>query len=267
MLIVGKNNMNLRNIMSEERRRVNIIGTYVDVTSPDKAIAQIWQWAHKGDSRQCTYTTVHVCMEGHKNKWYQDIINNSDFVIPDGQILAWLQKLYGQKDAQRTTEPDTMAMMLDKANTDKMPIGLYGCSEEQLKELVEFITTRYPNINLVYHFSPPFRALTQEEDEKVIADINDSQCRILFVALGCPKQEKWISEHIGKVNSVMLSVGVSFNFISGKNKRAPKWIQSIGLEWLHRFFCEPKRLAYRYWVLNPWFLWLSFLQLTGLRKF
>ena len=250
-----------------ERRRVNIIGSMIDVTSYDKAINLIWDWASNGESRPCTFTTVHVCMEGHKSKKYQDIINSFDLAIPDGMPLIWLQKWNGHKDAERTTAPDSMAMILDKANKDGMPIGLYGCSEKQLAMLVDFIHERYPTIQLVYHFSPPFRSLTPEEDEKIINDINNSGCRILFVSLGCPKQDHWIGAHAGKVNSVMLGVGASFNFLSGDTKRAPQWLQSLGLEWLFRFCCEPKRLMYRYWVLNPWFLGLTFLQLTGLRKF
>lgn len=253
--------------MSEERRRVNIIGTHVDVTSPERAIAQIWQWAHKGESRSVTFSTVHVCMEGHKNKNYQALINRFDLVSPDGMPLYWLQKLHGYRDAVRTPGPDTMPKVLEAAQADGMPIGLYGCSEKQLEQLVSFIREHYAGINIVYHLSPPFRALTEEEDAKIIEDINASGCRILLVALGCPKQDIWVDAHIGKVNSVMLAVGAAFNFLSGESKRAPKWIQIIGFEWLHRFCCDPKRLAYRYWVLNPWFLWLSFLQLTGLRKF
>ena len=202
----------------DKRRRVNIVGSLIDVTSYESTINQIWAWASNGESRPCTFTTVHVCMEGHKSKKYQDTINSFDLAIPDGMPLIWIQKMRGHKDAERTTAPDSMAMILDKANKDQMPIGLYGCSEKQLAMLVEFIHDRYPTINLVYHFSPPFRALTPEEDEKIINDINNSGCRILFVSLGCPKQDHWIGAHAGKVNSVMLGVGASFNFLSGRLK-------------------------------------------------
>ena len=253
--------------MTEERQRVNIIGTYVDVTSPQKAIDKIWQWAANGESRAVTFSTVHVCMEGHKNKAYQDTINSFDLVTPDGMPLYWLQKIHGYRDAQRTPGPDTMPKVLERANKDRIPIGLYGCSQKELDQLVTFIKDKFPNINLVYHFSPPFRALTPEEDAKIINDINASGCRILMVALGCPKQDLWIRDHIGKIDGAMLAVGAAFNFISGKTKRAPKWLQKIGLEWFFRFCCEPRRLAYRYWVLNPWFMGLAFLQLTKLRKF
>jgi N-acetylglucosaminyldiphosphoundecaprenol N-acetyl-beta-D-mannosaminyltransferase len=116
------------------------------------------------------------------------------------------------------------------------------------------VSLRYPDLGIVFHESPPFRVLTPEEDRAVVDRIAASGARLLFVGLGCPKQENWIMEHMGRVPAVMFAVGAAFDFIAGSKPRAPRWMQRSGLEWTFRFATEPRRLAMRYLKHNPRFI-------------
>jgi len=133
----------------------------------------------------------------------------------------------------------------------------YGGTEAALEKLVMALKQTYPKINIVGQYSPPFRPLNPEELKQVIDNINKSQADILWVGLGSPKQDFWIKENRDKLNvSVMVGVGAAFDFLSGANKQAPRWMQKTGLEWLFRLACEPKRLWRRYIIGNPRFVYL-----------
>ena len=121
----------------------------------------------------------------------------------------------------------------------------------------------FPKLDIAYSYAPPFRRLVNEENKKYVDAINNSGVNVLFVGLGCPKQEIWMAAHKEQVNCVMLGVGAAFDFIAGNKKNAPKWMQSIGLEWLFRFLCEPRRLWKRYLKHNPRFVYHFVLQLLG----
>ena len=146
-------------------------------------------------------------------------------------------------------------------------IGFYGGSSDSILELVQSnLLKHYPEIKITYAYSPPFRALTEQEDKSVVQQINDTNVDVLFVGIGCPKQENWMAEHKEQLHCVMLGVGAAFDFIAGNKKHAPRWIQKIGLEWLFRLLSEPKRLWKRYLIQNPRFIWYFTLQLLG-RKY
>jgi len=127
--------------------------------------------------------------------------------------------------------------------------------------LLSEIEERYPGIDVVYSWSPPFRKLTSEEDDRVRREIESSGVQILFVGLGCPKQERWMAAHRPGVRAVMMGVGAAFDFISGEKRQAPVWMQSTGTEWLFRLCTEPRRLWFRYFWHNPRFVALAMVQL------
>ena len=140
-----------------------------------------------------------------------------------------------------------------------------------MQEVIDAIQTRakkdLPNLKIAYAFSPPFRPLTEAEDAEITAEINAAKPDILFMGLGCPKQENWMSAHKEKLQAVMLGVGASFDFYAGNVKESPEWLGKLGLEWLFRLTQEPKRLWRRYLILNPRFMWLCAMQLLGRKKF
>jgi N-acetylglucosaminyldiphosphoundecaprenol N-acetyl-beta-D-mannosaminyltransferase len=180
--------------------------------------------------------------------------------------LVWMMRLKGQKDQRRVYGPTLMLHVLEAAARESVPVGFYGSSPEVLQMLVQQMQTRFPNLKIVYSFSPPFRDLITEEDLDITQDINASGSRILFVGLGCPKQEKWMAAYRGKINAVMLGVGAGFDFHAGVKSQAPAWMQAVGLEWLYRLITEPRRLWRRYLCHNPRFIFFAVLDLLGVLK-
>jgi N-acetylglucosaminyldiphosphoundecaprenol N-acetyl-beta-D-mannosaminyltransferase len=196
-----------------------------------------------------------MCIEAFDSEVFRSMVNNADIVVPDGKPLVVGSKLLGKKDSQQVRGADLTRALLDLSNKRGLSVGFYGGSEQALSEISEIIKKGYPNTKLNCLISPPYREITQEEDQEFIETINNSGVQILFVGLGCPKQETWMANHKGKVNSTMVGVGAVFDFLSGTKKEAPRWLQELGLEWLFRLISEPKRLWKRYLIYNPRFLW------------
>jgi N-acetylglucosaminyldiphosphoundecaprenol N-acetyl-beta-D-mannosaminyltransferase len=155
-------------------------------------------------------------------------------------------------------------MLCEAAALNNVPVGFYGGSPESLQDMVGNLKSFFPELNIAYTYSPPFRPLTAQEDERISRDIEASGAKILFVGLGCPKQERWMAEHKDRLNVVMLGVGAAFDFHAGRLKRAPRWLQKLGLEWVFRLIMEPRRLWKRYLRHHPRFVALVALQLLGL---
>ena len=149
---------------------------------------------------------------------------------------------------------------------ENVKVGFIGGAPETLESMQAELTRLYPTINISYVFSPPFRELSDSEKQDIITDIRQSEINILFVGLGCPKQERWMAENKHQLNCVMLGVGAAFDFIAGNKKHAPQIMQKLGLEWLFRLLSEPKRLWKRYLSTNPKFVALFLLQMLG-KKF
>jgi len=175
-------------------------------------------------------------------------------VLPDGMPLVWALRALGERSAQRVCGPDATNLVLAAAEKAGVPVGFYGGSQAALDALISAVRLRHPNLNVVFVESPPFRALTPEEDAAVVGRIASSGVRWLFVGLGCPKQENWVIEHEGRVHAVMFAVGAAFDFIAGSKRRAPQWMRRCGLEWLFRLLSEPRRLFWRYLKHNPRFV-------------
>ena len=144
-------------------------------------------------------------------------------------------------------------------------MGFYGGTQETLDRLLDVVGKRFRRLRVPYAYSPPFRPLTPEEDAQVVEAINESGARILFVGIGCPKQERWMAAHRDRVRAVMLGVGAAFDFLAGAKPHAPRWMQTAGLEWLFRLLTEPRRLWKRYLKHNPRFLVLFARQLLTAR--
>jgi N-acetylglucosaminyldiphosphoundecaprenol N-acetyl-beta-D-mannosaminyltransferase len=186
-------------------------------------------------------------------------LNGAGTIFPDGMPLVWALRLLGERRAQRVCGPDATAALLAAAEKAGISAGFYGGSPAALDALIGVVRLRHPNLNVAYAESPPFRTLTPEEDSAIVERIASSGVQLLFVGLGCPKQEHWIVEHLGRVHALMCAVGAAFDFIAGSKRRAPRWMQRCGLEWVFRLATEPRRLAKRYLKHNPRFV-LKFLR-------
>jgi N-acetylglucosaminyldiphosphoundecaprenol N-acetyl-beta-D-mannosaminyltransferase len=232
---------------------VDILGARVDGTSYADATERILRWAARGESRYVCCANVHVIMEAHDSARFAEVLRNAALVTPDGMPLVWFARALGLAQ-ERVYGPDLMLHVCDAAARAGVAIGLLGGSEDTLEALTERLSERFPGLRVAYRHAPPFRPLTAEEDARIVADCARAELRLLFVGLGCPKQELWMAEHAGKIQAVMLGVGAAFAFHAGKVEQAPNWMQAHGLEWLFRLSREPRRLAGRYLRHNPRFV-------------
>ncbi|HEY0051714.1 MAG TPA: WecB/TagA/CpsF family glycosyltransferase [Pyrinomonadaceae bacterium] len=249
-----------------QEQRVRVVSLLPNVCNHESAIEKIAGLVQGGDGGYVCFSTVHMVMESHDNPEYAAKVNGADFIITDGMPLVWMQKLQGRRDAARVRANDLMILLCEYAAKNNLSVGFYGGKQEVIDAIKERARKELPRLQIAYAFSPPFRQLTGEEDAAVTAEINRAQPDILFMGLGCPKQENWMAAHRDKVKAVMLGVGASFDFYAGNVKESPEWLGKLGLEWLYRLTQEPKRLWRRYLILNPRFMWLATLQLLRARK-
>jgi N-acetylglucosaminyldiphosphoundecaprenol N-acetyl-beta-D-mannosaminyltransferase len=238
-----------------------IVGMRVDVTSYEDATKRIIVWAQQHESKSVFASNVHMTMETYDDPKFAQVVNNADLVTPDGMPLVWALQALGSKNASRVYGPTLTLDVCQAAAKAGIKIALYGGTNESLVAFTNFLQERFSGINIVCQISPPFRSLTPEEDADYTKKIIDSGAQILFVGIGCPRQENWIAEHHSRIPAVMLGVGAAFDFHSGRVKQAPQWMQKVSLEWLFRLIMEPKRLWKRYFKHNPRFLFFFFMQL------
>jgi N-acetylglucosaminyldiphosphoundecaprenol N-acetyl-beta-D-mannosaminyltransferase len=249
--------------MTTESRR--ILGVRVDATDYAGCVEQILRWSRQEHSRYVCFGTVSGIMGSYDSRDYREALDRADLVTSDGMPLVWLLRWLGVPGATRVYGPDLMPLALEAAEAAGIPVGFYGGTEHTLTRLVARVTARFPNLNIAYANSPPFRTLTAEEDSRAIDQITRAGVRILFVGLGSPKQDFWMHAHVGRVHAVMLGVGAAFDFLAGTKPQAPRWMQRSGLEWLFRLATEPKRLWRRYLQHNPRFVVLALTQVLRTR--
>jgi N-acetylglucosaminyldiphosphoundecaprenol N-acetyl-beta-D-mannosaminyltransferase len=228
----------------------------VDATSYTDASNRVLAWATRSEPGYVCVSTVHMVMEAHDDPDFQRIVNGASLVTPDGVPLVWALRLLGVPEARRVYGPQLTPELCGRAAAAGVPVGFYGGSQETLDRMIPRLQARYPDLEVAYAYSPPFRPLEPAEEKRIAEEINASNARILFVGLGCPKQERWMAAHVGRVRAVMLGVGAAFDFLAGSKRQAPAWLQRAGLEWAFRLISEPRRLWYRYLYHNPRFLML-----------
>jgi N-acetylglucosaminyldiphosphoundecaprenol N-acetyl-beta-D-mannosaminyltransferase len=220
-------------------------------------LAQICSWVREKHrpSAYIIQTNVFSIVTANENPSYKEALEHADCSLPDGMPIVWLLKLKGHKNQERIYGPDLMLRICEEGEKNGWRCFLYGGKEETVKLLKANLLKRFPSLNIVGIYSPPFRALTNAEDDEICRMINDAKPDILWVGLGSPKQDIWMYEHRNKLDvSVLHGVGAAFDFISGQISQAPRWIGRIGLEWLYRLCIEPRRLWKRYTVNNIKFL-------------
>lgn len=237
------------------------LGMRIDATSYPDAVERILRWAGNNESRAVAAATVHMVMESYDHRPYRSLVNSCDLVTADGMPLVWLLRARCARNATRVYGPSLTSEILRKAHELRVPIGFYGGSPRALDALLAFVRKEYPGAPVVYWYAPPFRRLNPDEEQRVVQEITSAGARILFVGLGCPKQERWMAAHKGTIPAVMIGVGAAFDFISGMKAQAPRWVQNSGFEWLFRLMTEPRRLFWRYARHNPRFLFLIARQL------
>ena len=250
----------------QKQDRVRVVSLEPNVVTHESAIGRVAELAAQGRGGYVCFSTVHMVMESHDHPEYGSKVNAADMIVPDGMPLVWMQKLQGRRDAHRVRANDLMIMLCGYAEKHGLSVGFYGGKQEVIDAIKTRAAADFPNLKVAYAYSPPFRPLTDEEDAAIVAEINGSAPDILFMGLGCPKQENWMAAHKDRLKCVMLGVGASFDFYAGNVKESPDWMGRLGLEWLYRLTQEPRRLWRRYLILNPRFMWLAARQLAGGEK-
>lgn len=202
--------------------------------------------------------TVHTMLECVDDRRMADIVNSSTLAVPDGMPLVWLgRRAFPEADVQRCYGPDLMLAICEAGLVTGLRHCLYGGAPDVLELLEQNLKTKFPGLKVVERISPPFRDLTDAEEQQMATRINAALPDVVWVGLGTPKQDLWMGEFREKLKApVLIAVGAAFNFHAGRLAQAPVWMQRTGLEWLYRLLREPRRLWKRYLVGNPRFLWL-----------
>ncbi len=235
------------------RQAALVMGVQIDALTWAEAVDRLLGWARTRKSRNVAVCNVHVVVSASRDTAYRDVINNADMALPDGAPIAWMLRRLGFAGQPRISGPDLMLKLCSRCAEESLPVYFYGGMETTLAALHEQLRASLPSLK-IGGMEAPLLGSIKEEDAGLVARINGSGAGIVFVGLGCPRQERWIAEHRGRVNAVMIGVGAAFDYHAGTIRRAPEWMQNAGLEWLHRLGSEPRRLWKRYLITNTLFL-------------
>ena len=248
--------------------RVNVLGVGISVLNLKTALAAIADAVRERRKGYICVTGVHGVMEAQDDASFKKILNESFLCTPDGMPMVWAGKLNGQREMRRVYGPDLMLDLCAWSENSGCKHFFYGGADGVAELLAQKLKLKFPKLKVVGTFTPPFRALNVDEENKLREQVGLSQPYIFCVGLSTPKQEKFMAEFLPKLDvTVRIGVGAAFDFHSGRVKQAPRWMQRSGLEWFYRLCCEPRRLAKRYFKNNPLFALKFFAQLTGLKKF
>jgi N-acetylglucosaminyldiphosphoundecaprenol N-acetyl-beta-D-mannosaminyltransferase len=227
--------------------RIAILGVPVDDLSMQQAVERIDSLIEQGGFHQVATANVDFLMNSMKDQELMDILHRCEIVLADGMPLVWASRIMGTPLTQRITGADLMPHLVELSQRKKRRMFLLGASEERSRAAADWIEKTYPGAQLAGRYSPPFGPIEGLDHDHIIGLIEQSDADILLVAFGNPKQEKWLAMHRGRLRvPVCIGVGASIDFMSGQHPRAPGWMQHAGLEWLHRFIIEPRRLGRRY---------------------
>ncbi|MEO1377466.1 MAG: WecB/TagA/CpsF family glycosyltransferase [Cyanobacteria bacterium J06635_10] len=229
----------------------------------NEQIKTILEWASEHKSKTVCVANVHMLMEAHWNADFASVLKNADMVTPDGMPLVWMMKKLGATSQDRVAGLDILASVCELAQQQDVSLFFVGSQTEILSGMRSKLEKEYPDLKIAAMEPLPFRPLTESEDEELIGKINESGAGVVFVSLGCPKQEKWMAEHKDKIHAVMIGLGGAFPVYAGLHKRAPRIVRESGFEWLYRWLQEPRRLWGRYTKTIPPFMWLAMKQLIS----
>ena len=246
----------------------NVLGVLVDVTDYESVVESIIQAARSREPLAVTALAVHGLMTGVLDDEQRFRLNALDLVVPDGQPVRWaLNWIHRSNLSKRVYGPRLTLLVCERAEQEGLPVFFFGSTEEILVRLRHNLLVRFPRLRVVGTMSSKFRSLTAAERDNVVSEIRGSDASIVFVGLGCPRQEIWLYEFRKLIGCPLLAVGAAFPYLAGTIRQAPSWMQARGLEWLFRLSVEPLRLWKRYVLLNPQFLVLLLVQRLRLADF
>jgi N-acetylglucosaminyldiphosphoundecaprenol N-acetyl-beta-D-mannosaminyltransferase len=249
-------------------KRVNVLGVGISVLNLSTALAAI---AEAVQTRRKGYICVrdaHGVMLAQTDAAFRKILNEAFLCTPDGMPMVWMGKLHGHREMNRVYGPDLMLEVCEWSEKNPCRHFFFGGVPGVAEELRDKLTARFPKLQVVGCYTPPFRPLNAVEEKELEEMTRSARPDILWVGLSTPKQEKFMVEFLPKLDvTLMIGVGAAFDFHAGRVRQAPRWMQRNGLEWLFRMACEPRRLGKRYLKNNPLFAWKIAGQLSGLKKY
>jgi N-acetylglucosaminyldiphosphoundecaprenol N-acetyl-beta-D-mannosaminyltransferase len=240
-------------------KKKRIISLQVDLIKYQDALGQIVNLAKSKLPSYVCFANVHMTIEAYLDKNFSSQVNTATLVLTDGMpLVIALKLLYGDKQ-DRIAGMDALPSLMKLAETNQLKVFFFGSTSEQLSKIKKQAANDFPKLDVVGVFSPPFgRSL---DDSNYIDSMNRSNANLVFVALGCPKQEKWMAMHFRKINAVLVGVGGAFSVYAGDSVRAPAWMRNYSLEWAYRLFQEPRRMWKRYLITNTLFIYFLIKQL------
>ncbi|TAK91925.1 MAG: glycosyltransferase [Verrucomicrobia bacterium] len=248
--------------------RVNVLGVGLSALNLRTAVAAFADAiAHRRKGYVCV-TGVHGVIEAQDDPEFRRILNQAFLCTPDGMPMSWIGWLGGHRDMDRVYGPDLMLDVCARGEKEGWRHFFYGGAPGVAELLRDKLKEKFPALQVVGTYTPPFRALTSEEESQLQEQVRACRPDILWVGLSTPKQERFMAAYLARLDAtLMVGVGAAFDFHSGRVSQAPRWMQRCGLEWFYRLCSEPRRLAKRYLKNNPRFLWKVFWQLTGVKKY
>jgi len=251
-----------------EIEKVNVLGIGISVLDQDRARDFLFDAVRNGARRYVTVTGVHGVMEAQRDSTLKDIFNRALLVTPDGMPMVWMGKLQGHSSIRRVYGPDLMLNICQHSVDEGFSHFFYGGVSGVADQLKQELQERFPGLKIVGTYTPPFRQLNETELGELRQRISNLRPDFFWVGLSTPKQEFFMAEYISILSDakIFIGVGAAFDLLTGRVRQSPRWIQRVGLEWLFRFFQEPKRLWKRYLINNPLFIFRAAKQLLGSRK-
>jgi N-acetylglucosaminyldiphosphoundecaprenol N-acetyl-beta-D-mannosaminyltransferase len=249
-------------------RRCNVLGVGISAVNQSSALEMISNWVGTRQRQYVCITGVHGVMESQRDPALKTIHNRAGLVTPDGMPMVWANWFAGNTSVRRVYGPELMLNVCAAGVECGWRHYLYGGGPGVAETLSEALTRRFPGLVIAGMNTPPFRPLAAAEDAQVVEQINATRPDIVWVGLSTPKQEYWMSAHLGRLEApVMVGVGAAFDFNAGLKKQAPRWMRNYGFEWAFRLCTEPRRLWKRYLINNPLFLMQLAMQALRLKDF
>ena len=250
-----------QNFVANEPVRLDIIGSKVTAAPFEVVVSVILAWAKQQESKFVCVANTHMLVEAYQKPSFGKVLQQADMVTPDGMPLVWMLKLMGMRTQNRVAGLDLMQALCQQASKQKVSVYFLGSMAPILKNMEGRLLTEFPDLRIAKMEPLPFRPLTRQEDQALIQRVNESGAGLVMVALGCPKQERWMSAHKHEIKAVMIGLGGAFPVYAGIHRRAQSWVRNMGLEWFYRLIQEPRRLWKRYASSIPLFMYLASKQL------
>jgi len=235
-------------------QRKSIFGSSITLGSYNNFLDKIVELSGQKIPSYVCFANVHMVVEASRDRDFMRVINQATIVAPDGKPLSVFLKLFHNIKQDRVCGMDLLPDLLRRAEASGRSVYFYGGEQHCLDKIEAKARKQFPNLKIAGLYSPPFRALTDEEKREDVERIRNSGADMVFVSLGCPRQEKWMAENVKKLNACFLGLGQAFTVYADLEKRLPKWMRALALEWVFRLVQEPKRLWRRYLYTNAEFL-------------